>query len=178
MGKGEKPRNCFSQQFRDNHDAIDWGKKRIGLAVGAIIPKGAGVLDGGKNIDEIIPEIQKIIQSADDKDELLQRIAVKTRHKVHVIGVNEIIYLEAEGDYVMIHVKDGNYLKEKTMKYFESHLDPEKFIRIHRSYIVNAEVIERIELYDKESYSVLLKNGASLRASTSGYKLLKQILHM
>jgi two-component system LytT family response regulator len=95
-----------------------------------------------------------------------------------VFGVNEIIYLEAEGDYVMIHIKDGNYLKEKTMKYFESHLDPEKFIRIHRSFIVNAEAIERIELYDKESYAVLLKNGASLKASTSGYKLLKQILHM
>ncbi|MCX6281669.1 MAG: LytTR family transcriptional regulator DNA-binding domain-containing protein [Bacteroidetes bacterium] len=124
------------------------------------------------------PELQKIIQSADEKEELLQRIAVKTRHKVHVIGVGEILYLEAEGDYVMIHTKEGNYLKEKTMKYFESHLDPEKFIRIHRSFIVNAEAIERIELYDKESYSVLLKNGASLKASTSGYKLLKQILHM
>jgi DNA-binding LytR/AlgR family response regulator len=92
--------------------------------------------------------------------------------------VNEIIYLEAEGDYVMIHTREGNYLKEKTMKYFESHLDPEKYIRIHRSYIVNAESIERIELYDKESYSVLLKNGTSLRASTTGYKLLKQVLHM
>jgi two-component system LytT family response regulator len=124
------------------------------------------------------PEVQMLIQTADEKEELLQRIAVKTRHKVHVFGVNEIIYLEAEGDYVMIHIKDGNYLKEKTMKYFESHLDPEKFIRIHRSFIVNAEAIERIELYDKESYAVLLKNGASLKASTSGYKLLKQILHM
>jgi len=124
------------------------------------------------------PEVQKIIQSVDEKEELLQRIAVKTRHKVHVISVNEITYLEAEGDYVMIHVKEGNYLKEKTMKYFESHLDADKFIRIHRSYIVNAEAIERIELYDKESYSVLLKNGESLRASTSGYKLLKQVLHM
>ncbi len=139
------------------------------------VAKAVAKLQGGIAIQ---PEIQKIIQSADDKDELLQRIAVKTRHKVHVIGVNEIIYLEAEGDYVMIHVKDGNYLKEKTMKYFESHLDPAKFIRIHRSYIVNAESIERIELYDKENYSVLLKNGASLRASTSGYKLLKQILNM
>jgi two-component system LytT family response regulator len=124
------------------------------------------------------PGIQNILKTAEEKDELLQRIAVKTRHKVHVFSVNEIIHLEAEGDYVMIHTKDGNYLKEKTMKYFESHLDPEKFIRIHRSYIVNAESIERIELYDKESYSVLLKNGTKLRASTTGYKLLKQVLHM
>jgi len=148
-----------------------YSRERFAQAVGKAVAK----LQSGVAIQ---PEVQKIIKYADEKDELLQRIAVKTRHKVHVIGVGEIIYLEAEGDYVMIHVKDGNYLKEKTMKYFESHLDPEKFIRIHRSYIVNAEAIERIELYDKESYSVLLKNGASLKASTSGYKLLKQILNM
>ncbi|MEI7489906.1 MAG: LytTR family DNA-binding domain-containing protein [Bacteroidota bacterium] len=148
-----------------------YSRERFAQAVGKVIAK----LQSGIAIQ---PEVQKIIMSADEKEELLNRIAVKTRHKVHVIGVAEILYLEAEGDYVMIHTKDGNYLKEKTMKYFESHLDPEKYIRIHRSYIVNAEAIERIELYDKESYSVLLKNGASLRASSSGYKLLKQILHM
>jgi len=148
-----------------------YSRERFTQAVGKAISK----LQTGISLQ---PEVNKIIQIADEKEDLLQRIAVKTRHKVHVIGVTEIIYLEAEGDYVMIHTKDGNYLKEKTMKYFESHLDPEKFIRIHRSYIVNAEAIERIELYDKESYSVLLKNGSNLRASTSGYKLLKQILHM
>jgi len=148
-----------------------YSRDRFAQAVGRAISRLQSGMAGQ-------PEVQKIIQSADEKEELLQRIAVKTRHKVHVLGVNEIIYLEAEGDYVMIHTKDGNFLKEKTMKYFESHLDPEKFIRIHRSFIVNAEVIERIELYDKESYSVLLKNGSNLKASSSGYKLLKQILHM
>jgi two-component system, LytTR family, response regulator len=148
-----------------------YSKERFIQAVGKALSK----LQTGISVQ---PELQKIIQTADEKEELLHRIAVKTRHKVHVIGVNEIIYLEAEGDYVMIHTKDGSYLKEKTMKYFESHLDQGKFIRIHRSFIVNAEAIERIELYDKESYSVLLKNGKSLKASTSGYKLLKQILHM
>lgn len=148
-----------------------YSRERFTQAVGKALEK----LKSGISVQ---PEVQKIIQTADEKEELLQRIAVKNRHKVHVIGVGEILYLEAEGDYVMIHTRDGNYLKEKTMKYFESHLDPEKFIRIHRSFIVNAEAIERIELYDKESYSVQLKNGASLRASTSGYKLLKQVLHM
>jgi len=139
------------------------------------VRKALSNLQGGTSAR---PDIQGLLKTAEEKDELLQRIAVKSRHKVHVIAVNEIVYLEAEGDYVMIHTGDGKYLKEKTMKYFESHLEVEKFIRIHRSYIVNAESIERIELYDKESYSVLLKNGTSLRASTSGYKLLKQVLHM
>ena len=148
-----------------------YSRERFTQAVGKAVAR----LQSGLSVQ---PEIQKILQSADEKEELLQRIAVKTRHKVHVVGVSEIIFLEAEGDYVMIHTKEGKYLKEKTMKYFESHLDSEKFIRVHRSFIVNAEKIERIELYDKESYSVILKNGASLRASSSGYKLLKQVLHM
>ena len=148
-----------------------YSRERFGQAVAKAVSR----LQTGVSVQ---PELQKIIQSADDKEELLQRIAVKTRHKVHVIGVNEILYIEAEGDYVMIHTREGNYLKEKTMKYFESHLEPAKFIRIHRSFIVNAEAIERIELYDKESYLVLLKTGDKLKASTTGYKLLKQILNM
>jgi two-component system LytT family response regulator len=108
----------------------------------------------------------------------LQRIAVKSRHKVSVVPIDDIIYLEAEGDYVMIYTRDAKHLKEKTMKYFETHLDPAQFIRIHRSYIINAKFIDRIEYYDKENYAVLTKTGAKLRASTSGYKLLKQVLNM
>jgi DNA-binding LytR/AlgR family response regulator len=64
------------------------------------------------------------------------------------------------------------------MKFMESHLDPAQFVRIHRSYIVNVNSIARLELYQKESYNVLLKNGVSIRASTTGYKELKQLLNL
>ena len=70
------------------------------------------------------------------------------------------------------------YLKEKTMKYMESHLDSSQFVRIHRSYIVNVNQIARLELYEKETYHVLLKNGTSLRASIAGYKELKRLLNL
>ena len=122
--------------------------------------------------------MQNLVKTLDEIPEFLLRIAVKSRHKVSVIPIEEVVYLEAEGDYVMIYTQDGRHLKEKTMKYFETHLDPEQFIRIHRSYIVNAKFIDRIEYYDKESYAVLTKTGAKLKASTSGYKLLKQALNM
>jgi two-component system, LytTR family, response regulator len=123
-------------------------------------------------------QVESLVRTLEENPEFLQRIAVKSRHKVSVVPVDEIVYLEAEGDYVMIHTRDAKHLKEKTMKYFETHLDPAHFIRIHRSYILNARFIDRIEYYDKESYAVLTKNGAKLRASTSGYKLLKQVLNM
>ena len=68
-------------------------------------------------------------------------------------------------------------MKKGTMKYYESHLSSNTFIRIHRSYIVNISVIEKIELLEKESYILLLKNGDKLRVSKSGYKELKSKLH-
>lgn len=68
------------------------------------------------------------------------------------------------------------YLQEQTMIYFETHLPAETFVRIHRSAIVNIRQIARIELFGKETYLVLLKNGIKLRASLSGYRLLKERL--
>jgi two-component system LytT family response regulator len=123
-------------------------------------------------------QVQNLVKTLEENTEYLQRIAVKSRHKVSVIPVNEVIYLEAEGDYVMIHTKDNKHLKEKTMKYFETHLDPDHFIRVHRSSIVNADHIHRLELYDKENYVVILKNNVSVKASSTGYKLLKEKLHL
>lgn len=122
--------------------------------------------------------IDNILSLVEGKPDMLQRIAVKTRHRVDVIPVSEICYVEAADDYVMIYTSDKNVLKEKTMKYMETHLDPKQFIRIHRSYIVNVTCIERLELYEKESYAVVLKNGKMLKASISGYKILKQTLSL
>ena len=78
----------------------------------------------------------------------------------------------------MINSKGGKYLKEKTMKYFEQHLDSNTFIRVHRSFIININEISRIELFEKESYIIKLKNGAQVKASSSGYKALKDALKL
>jgi two-component system, LytTR family, response regulator len=119
-----------------------------------------------------------LVENLAERDEKLQRIAVKTRHKIEVIPVTDITHIEAEDDYVTIHAGKEKYLKEKTMKYMEAHLDPTQFVRIHRSYIVNVNHIARLELYQKETYHVLLKDGTSIRASTTGYKELKQLLRL
>jgi two-component system, LytTR family, response regulator len=122
--------------------------------------------------------VSSVLSAMEENPELLQRIAVKNRHKIDVIPVDEILYIEAADDYVMIHTADKNVLKEKTMKFMETHLDPNQFVRIHRSYIVNVNFISRLELYEKESYAVVLKNGKTLKASLTGYKALKQMLKL
>ncbi|MDR1666307.1 MAG: LytTR family DNA-binding domain-containing protein [Bacteroidales bacterium] len=103
----------------------------------------------------------------------LTRIAVKYRQQIHVVPVDDINYVEAEGDYVKLHTDKNAFLKEKTMKYLEENL-PSQFIRIHRSYIVNVNRVSKIELYEKESYRVYLKDGTLLKASSGGYKALKE----
>jgi hypothetical protein len=106
-------------------------------------------------------------------EEILERIVVKTKQQIKVIVVSDIIYLRSEGDYVMIITKEGKYLKEQTMKYFESHLPKSLFIRVHRSYIINIEYLSAIESYGKQNQQILLKNGEWLKVSLAGYRALK-----
>jgi hypothetical protein len=110
--------------------------------------------------------------------EKLTRISVKKKQEIHFIPVNQIFYIEANGDYVLIHTAETKYLKDRTMKYWETHLSDDIFIRIHRSFIINIEQIAKIELFEKEIYKVQLKNGESLKVSNAGYKLLKQKMQL
>ena len=107
----------------------------------------------------------------------LERITVRGGQKIKVIHVSEIEYLQAEGDYVGIVTHEGRWLKEQTMKYFEEHLPQESFVRIHRSYIVAAQKIVRIERYGN-LYQVVLRNGEKIKVSANGYKVLKERLNL
>ena len=110
--------------------------------------------------------------------EKLTRVIVKKNSEYHCIMVNQIRYIEANGDYVLIYTDSNKFLKDKTMKYWETHLPDDSFVRVHRSFIVNIEMIAKIELYEKEIYKVHLKDGGTLKASSAGYKLLKQKMNL
>lgn len=119
---------------------------------------------------------EKLLEHIDTKQEIIHRVVVRSGSKIHVIPVEEIRYIQAEDDYVMIYTKDSKYLKQKTMKYFESHLSPQDFIRIHRSYIIRLSEISQMQLYEKDSYIVILKDGSKLPVSKGGYPRLKKLL--
>ena len=109
----------------------------------------------------------------------IDRVVVKDRHKIHIITVDKIRYIESLDDYVMIYTQDGRQMKQKTMKYFETYLDPKNFIRIHRSFIVQVDNIAEIQQYEKDSYVVILKDKdkTKLKVSKTGYKKIKEVLH-
>jgi hypothetical protein len=108
--------------------------------------------------------------------EIIERIAVKNGQKIDVIMIHEIICILAEGDYVMIHTEKGRFLKEQTMKSLENALPPNKFVRVHRSSIVNVTSIAQIELYNKQNQLLKLKNGIQVKVSLTGYRALKNTL--
>ena len=120
--------------------------------------------------------IEKIRQHLIESDEKLHRVVIKKTGKIHVISTRDINFLEAQDDYVMIYTDEGKYLKQQTMKYFEKHLDPEQFVRVHRSYIANITCIERIEPYEKTNFILILKDGNKVPVSRSGMQVLKENL--
>jgi two-component system LytT family response regulator len=128
--------------------------------------------------ENMIPQVNSAIQLMEKNIVKMDRVAVRVGAKIQVIPVEQICFLESDGDYVKIHTQTGHYLKEKTMKFFESALDNSRFVRIHRSYILNVDMIQRVEYYDKESHVAVLKNNVNLKVSSSGYKLLRKAINL
>jgi len=105
-----------------------------------------------------------------------ERIVVKTGTKVKIIPVQDVLYLQADDDYVSVYTQEGSYLKNKTMNFFEQMLDPRYFVRVHRSYMIAIQQITRIDPYEKDSHLAILKSGAKIPVSKTGYVKLKQVL--
>lgn len=106
-------------------------------------------------------------------ENIIERITLRSGQKTKIIGVEEVEYIKAEGDYVAVVTKEGRWLKECTMKYLEENLPHGTFVRIHRSYIVGVHYITRIERVGK-LYQVVLGSGEIIRVSPTGYRLLKE----
>jgi len=156
------------------HNAVDYllkpfSKERFTDAISKAISRF-------QNQTEKSNIIEKLKEHENQNNDELNRIVVKSRNKIDIIPVDDIRYFEAQDDYVMIYTHDGHYLKQKTMKYFESHLNPKEFCRIHRSYLIRIEEISKLEPYEKDSWMLILKSGEKLKVSKNGYKLLKQQL--
>lgn len=105
-----------------------------------------------------------------------ERIVVKDGTKVTLIPVAKLDYAEALDDYVSLVSEGKKHLKQQTISGLAMALDPDLFVRIHRSYIVNLERVSRIEPYGKDSKVAILNNGAKLPVSRTGYTRLKQLL--
>ena len=96
--------------------------------------------------------------------------------KIHVIPLDKLDYAEAQDDYVALATEGKKHLKQQTIASLEACLDPEQFVRIHRSYVVNFEKVVRIEPYGKDSRLAILADNTRLPVSKAGYARLKALL--
>jgi len=105
-----------------------------------------------------------------------ERILVRDQAKVHVLSVEQVDYIEAQDDYVCIHASGQQYLKAQPLGEFEETLDPRRFVRIHRSYLMNLDRLQRLEPYAKDSRVAVLKDGRELPVSRAGYARLRELM--
>jgi len=105
-----------------------------------------------------------------------ERVLIRDGSQVHVLPVDRIDYVEAQDDYVCFKAEGKQYLKDQTMGTLEATLDPARFVRIHRSYLLNIERIARVELYAKDSRVAILRDGTRLPVSRAGYARLARLL--
>ncbi len=126
---------------------------------------------------QLVPVISDQLQETNAKqpDEHL-RVVIRNGSDISIIPTYEIEVIEAYDDYVKIHHKGKTHLKKKTMNYFEKTLDPNRFVRVHRSYILNILELTKIETYEKNSYIAILKSGKRIPISRTAYGPLKDSL--
>ncbi len=106
----------------------------------------------------------------------VERVLIRDGAQVHVLPVEKIDYVEAQDDYVCFKTAGKQFLKDQTMAALEATLDPLRFVRIHRSYLLNIERIARVELYAKDSRVAILRDGTRLPVSRAGYARLSKLL--
>jgi two-component system LytT family response regulator len=145
-------------------------KERLREAVKKVIER----TDSKKN-DQISP--YQILSKRPEISNPVSRIVVRKGNAINIIPVDNLRYVEAQDDYVMIYHSTGKALKQQTMKFYEDNLPKADFVRIHRSYIVKVEEINRIEPYGKDNHVAILKSGDKLPVSRAGYKHLKEELN-
>ena len=95
-----------------------------------------------------------------------------------MIPASQLDYAEAQDDYVALHSRGKTHLKQQTITQLEASLDPSRFVRVHRSFLVNLERILRVEPYTKDTRIAMLSEGSRIPVSRSGYLRLKELIQV
>jgi len=106
----------------------------------------------------------------------LERILIRDGSRVQVIPAVQIDYIEAQDDYVQVVALGRAWLKSQRLSELEEQLDPGAFLRVHRSYILSLAAIERIEPSGKDGHCAVLRGGARIPVSRSGYAKLRELM--
>lgn len=102
----------------------------------------------------------------------LERILVRDGGKVFIVPVETLDYAQAQDDYVLLHTQGRNLLKEQAISSLEGQLDPARFVRIHRSWLINLARLDRVDVESKDRRVAVLQDGTRLPISRTGHQRL------
>jgi two-component system, LytTR family, response regulator len=119
---------------------------------------------------------QVLAAAARPPGRLLERIVARDGGKVHVIAVSDLDYVAADDDYVTLVARGREVRKQQTMAEIEAVLDPERFVRIHRSFLLALDRLDHVETYARDSRVAVLEGGKKLPLSRTGYARLRELL--
>lgn len=119
---------------------------------------------------------QKLSAAARLPGRTLERVLIRDQGRVHVLPVERIDFVEAQDDYLCFVSGGKRQRKQQTMADIEAQLDRARFVRIHRSFLLNIDRLARIEPYAKDSWLAILTDGSKLPVSRTGYTRLKELM--
>ena len=120
--------------------------------------------------------VEEVVRDGKPRSGFAGRVLIRDGADVHVLPVDRLDYVEAQDDYVAFKSEGRQYLKDQTLSAVEATLDPARFVRIHRSFVLNIDRIATVELYAKDSRIAILRDGTRLPVSRAGYARLSQLL--
>jgi two-component system LytT family response regulator len=146
-------------------------RERFRKAVGR-----ARALVGRDQGEEVREQLRALLEGAPGGRKYLDRVVIKSSARVFFLRVEEIDWVEAAGNYLKLHAGGEAHLLRETMANLEARLDPTRFLRIHRSTIVNLERIQELQPWFHGDYVVLLRDGTRLTLSRSYRQKLEDLL--
>lgn len=154
-------------------------KVREQIAEHIAIEQNAKLIDLIRSLDTP-PEIElSEILTSDDisaKKQFESHFNIKDRGEITLVDVSTIEWIDAAGDYMCLHTNSKTHILRETMKNMDKRLDPDVFKRIHRSTIVNINMIEKLHPANGGKYVLILKNGSEVQASRNYREALTRFL--
>lgn len=122
-------------------------------------------------------QVIELLRQINARAEYLDRFVVKNNGRTLLVPVDEVDWIEADGNYLLLHAGDDKHLLRETLQNMEQRLNPRKFLRIHRSAIVNLDRIKELQTHvNGEDHLVILKDGNQLILSRRYKEKVSQAL--
>jgi len=121
------------------------------------------------NVQDLNQRLQTFLDDVRAKQKFTERLVIKSGGRIFFLNVQEIDWIEAADNYVRLHVGRDSHLLRETMNHLEKRLDPDHFLRVHRSRIINIRQIKELQPLFRGEYDIMLQDGTRLE-SGRGYR--------